>query len=108
VDRKCRGFGISGATPPPHSQHLIAWHSRIKHKNPMGHRMSTIFRSQLRRRFDTNVMFMVSYADGRSAYFTAAPQETGLGDFLARSIASERQASGEIPAGRIIAVRRVR
>jgi hypothetical protein len=53
-------------------------------------------------------MFMVSYADGRSAYFTAAPQETGLGDFLARSIASERQASGEIPAGRIVAVRRVR
>ena len=51
---------------------------------------------------------MVSYADGRSAYFIVAPQELGSGDFLARSIASERQAVVKIPAGRITAVRRVR
>jgi hypothetical protein len=53
-------------------------------------------------------MFVVNYADGRSAYLMVAPQEIGLGDFLARSIATDRQASGEIPAGRIVAVRRVR
>ena len=107
MDRKCRGFGISGATPPPHSHHLIVWHSRIKHKNPKGNRMSTTFRSQQRRRPDPSIMFMVSYADGRSAYFMVAPQQIRSGDFIARSIATDRQASGEIPAGRIIAVRRV-
>jgi hypothetical protein len=69
--------------------------------------MSIPFRSQLSRRPDPNIMFMVSYADGRSAYFMAPPRETDLGDFLARSIANDRQASGAIPAGRIVAVRRV-
>jgi hypothetical protein len=70
--------------------------------------MSIAFRSATRRRPDRSIVFMVSYADGRSAYFIVAPQETGLGDFLAQNIANDRQASGELPAGRIIAVRRVR
>jgi hypothetical protein len=69
--------------------------------------MSIAFRSTLRRR-DPNIMFMVSYADGRSAYFVVAPNQIGSGDFMARAIATDRQASGEIPAGRIVAVRRVR
>lgn len=58
--------------------------------------MSTTFRSQQRRRPDPNIMLMANYADGRSAYFFASPQEIGLGDFLARSIATDRQASGEL------------
>ena len=70
--------------------------------------MSKAFRSALWRRPDPNVMFMVSYGDGRSAYFMVTPQQIRSGDFIARSIATDRQASGEIPAGRIVAVRRVR
>ena len=70
--------------------------------------MSIAFRSATRRRPDRTIMFMVSYADGRSAYFIVAPQELGSGGFLARNIANDRQASGELPDGRIVAVRRVR
>ncbi len=53
-------------------------------------------------------MFVVNYVNGRSAYLWVAPQQIRAGDFMARSIAAERQESGEIPAGPIIAVRRVR
>ncbi len=66
------------------------------------------FHSAARRRPDPNVMFVVNYVDGRSAYLWVAPQQIRAGDFMARSIAAECQESGGIPAGPIIAVRRVR
>jgi hypothetical protein len=61
-----------------------------------------------RRKRDHNVMFAVNYTDGRIAYITIAPRKLEAGDQMARTVARERQESGEIPAGDITAVKRVR
>jgi hypothetical protein len=61
-----------------------------------------------RRKRDTNIMFAVSYTDGRTAYITVSPRGLEHGDQLARSVAQERQDKGEIPKGEIRAVKRVR
>jgi hypothetical protein len=61
-----------------------------------------------RRKRDTNIMFAVNYEDGRSAYITISPKALEQGDHVANAVARERQARGEIPAGDIKAVKRVR
>ena len=63
---------------------------------------------QVRRKRDHNIMFAVNYEDGRTAYITIKPQALEPGDHLARTIARERQAKGEIPDGEIASVKRVR
>jgi uncharacterized membrane protein len=61
-----------------------------------------------RRKRDTNIMFAVHYEDGRTAYITISPKVLGAGDHVARSVARERQAKGEIPEGKVTSVKRVR
>jgi uncharacterized membrane protein len=61
-----------------------------------------------RRKRDTNVMFAVNFEDGRTAYITISPKALGPGDHVARTVARERQARGEIPEGEIASVKRVR
>jgi hypothetical protein len=61
-----------------------------------------------KRRRDTNIMFAVNYADGRTAYITINPKALEAGNHAARSVAHERQNKGEIPAGEIVTVKRVR
>jgi hypothetical protein len=61
-----------------------------------------------KRKRDHNIMFAVNYADGRTAYITIAPRKVEAGDQMARAVARERQESGEIPAGEIKGVKRVR
>jgi hypothetical protein len=61
-----------------------------------------------RRKRDTNIMFAVNYEDGRSAYITISPKALEQGDHVVNAVARERQARGEIPAGDIKAVKRVR
>ena len=57
---------------------------------------------------DTNIMFVAGYADGRSAYFMMTPAALRAGDHVARPSALQRQQAGELPAGEITTVRRVR
>jgi hypothetical protein len=61
-----------------------------------------------KRKRDTNIMFAVNYEDGRTAYITINPKLLEPGDHVARTIARERQDKGEIPAGEIASVKRVR
>lgn len=61
-----------------------------------------------RRKRDTNVMFAVNFADGRAAYITISPRALEPGEHVARTVAHERQAKGEIPEGVIASVKRVR
>ena len=61
-----------------------------------------------KRKRDHKVMFAVSYQDGRTAYITISPNTIRSGDHIARMIARERQDTGEIPEGEIVAVKRVR
>ena len=61
-----------------------------------------------RRKRDTNIMFAVNYADGRTAYITMSPRGLEHGDQRAHQVARERQEKGEIPDGEIKAVKRVR
>jgi hypothetical protein len=58
------------------------------------------------RRRDTHVMFVVSYEDGRSAYLRVAPQSVRFSDAIVADIARDRQTAGDLPAGRIISVKR--
>jgi hypothetical protein len=53
-------------------------------------------------------MFAVNYEDGRTAYITISPKVLEPGDHVVRTVARERQAKGEIPAGEIATVKRVR
>lgn len=55
-----------------------------------------------------DVMFAVSYRDGRTAYITVDPKFVEHGDHLTTELARERQKKGEIPEGEIKAVKRVR
>jgi hypothetical protein len=52
-------------------------------------------------------MFAVTYDDGRTAYLWL-DESMRLDDIGVMAIALDRQAEGEIPAGRILTVRRVR
>jgi hypothetical protein len=61
-----------------------------------------------RRKRDTNIMFAVNFDDGRTAYITVNPKLLEPGDHVARTVARERQGKGEIPAGEIASVKRVR
>ena len=53
-------------------------------------------------------MFAVNYENGETAYITISPWKLRYGDHVARVIAEERQATGEIPEGKIATVKRVR
>ena len=66
--------------------------------------MSITFRKPSRGR---SVMFTVTYDDGRTAYLWL-DESMRLDDIGVMAIALDRQAEGEIPAGRILTVRRVR
>jgi hypothetical protein len=61
-----------------------------------------------KRKRDHNIMFAVQYEDGRTAYITVSPRLIVTGDNLVPQIARERQEKGEIPRGKIAALRRVR
>ena len=55
-----------------------------------------------------SVMFAAHYRDGRVAYFVVDNHGPTSGDHLAGIFAHERQDKGEIPAGEIATVKRVR
>jgi hypothetical protein len=57
---------------------------------------------------DTQDMFEVRYADGRSAYIRVDPKAGEYGTAPVLRIAKARQASGEIPDGEIARVQKVR
>ena len=61
-----------------------------------------------KRKRDHNIMFAVTYVDGRTAYITINPSTLKSGDHLAWAVARERQQKAEIPEGEIVAVKRVR
>jgi hypothetical protein len=52
------------------------------------------------------VMFVVEYEDGRTTEFSIDRWTLSLGDYAARIIARERQEKGDLPRGKIKAVRR--
>jgi hypothetical protein len=53
-------------------------------------------------------MFAVNYDNGRTAYITVSPKQLERGEHVVRELVRERQDSGEIPAGQVASVRRVR
>jgi hypothetical protein len=53
------------------------------------------------------VMFIVTYADGRLRYLTIGSMDLRNGDGPAIALATRKQQAGEIPAGTIIGVKRV-
>ena len=57
---------------------------------------------------DTQHMFAVRYADGRSAYIRVDPKAAEYGTAPVLAIAKARQATGEIPAGEIVSVQKVK
>ena len=57
---------------------------------------------------DTQEMFEVRYADGRSAYIRVEPKAAEYGSAPVLGIAKARQASGEIPDGEIAGVQKVK
>ena len=60
------------------------------------------------KRANDDVRFEAVYEDGRTFYFSIDSGTLRSGDHVARIIARERQASGELPAGHIANVRRDR
>jgi hypothetical protein len=61
-----------------------------------------------RKKRDTNIMFAVTYDDGKTAYVTVSPSKLKNGDHEVRSVAAERQKTGELPPGNIASIKRVR
>ena len=57
---------------------------------------------------DTQEMFAVRYADGRTAYIRVAPKVAEYGTAPVVAIARARQATGEIPDGEILSVLKVK
>ena len=55
-----------------------------------------------------SVMFAVSYDDGRTAYLVIDNHGKSSEDYLVEPIARERQASGALPEGTIVGIKRVR
>ena len=60
------------------------------------------------RKRDSNVLFAVNYADGRSAYITLSPKKLAGGEHVVPMVSRELQEKGEIPPGEIKGVNRVR
>ena len=60
------------------------------------------------RRPDTQVMFAVHYADGRTAYIRVDRETARHGNLIVLDVARERQTAGEIPSGTITSVKQVR
>ncbi len=58
--------------------------------------------------FAKSVMFAVNYDDGRTAYMVIENHGKPSEDYLAGSVARERQEAGELPEGTITSVKRVR
>jgi hypothetical protein len=52
-----------------------------------------------KRKRDHNIMFAVTFQDGRTAYITISPNALRPGDHVARNIVRERQEKGGIPEG---------
>jgi hypothetical protein len=65
-----------------------------------------MFRSRFTR--DTMVMFAITFANGRSAYLRVPPRTVEFGSGGVVDLAREAQGRGEIPAGAILSVKRVR
>ena len=57
---------------------------------------------------DNHVMFAIRYDDGRSAYIRVKPASVEHGNAVVTDIARAAQERGEIPAGTIVGVKRVR
>lgn len=57
---------------------------------------------------DNQVMFLIRYVDGRSAYVRVNPKAADHGELVIKGIARARQATGEIPEGEIVSVQRVK
>ena len=57
---------------------------------------------------DNQLMFLVRYADGRSAFVRVNPKAADHGELAIKGIARARQATGEIPEGEIVSVQRVK
>jgi len=55
-----------------------------------------------------SVMFPVKFEDGRTAYMVVENHGKPSDDYLAGSIAKERQDKGELPEGTITTIKRVR
>ena len=55
-----------------------------------------------------SVMFAVNFDDGRTAYMVVENHGKPSEDYLAGSIAKERQDRGELPEGTITTIKRVR
>jgi hypothetical protein len=54
------------------------------------------------------VMYSLSFADGRTGYVVVPQESVEHGDENVPRMARERQSRGEVPAGDIISVKRVR
>lgn len=52
------------------------------------------------------IRFQVSFDDGRISYFSTPRHDLRTGDHVARIIAREHQERGDLPAGKIVDVRR--
>jgi hypothetical protein len=63
---------------------------------------------EIRRPRDFKIMFVVGYADGRTAYVTISPRELERSGNDPRGIVSERQKAGEIPEGEVVTIKRAR
>jgi len=59
------------------------------------------------RRPDTMVMAAAKYEDGRTAYMRISPHSADRPETLLQ-VAQQRQATGEIPDGKVVAVTRVK
>jgi hypothetical protein len=57
---------------------------------------------------DTKVPFAINFQDGRTACFRVSRASAERGGMIVTDIAREAQDRGEIPAGKIVRVRRVR
>ena len=54
------------------------------------------------------VMYSLAFADGRTGYVVVPQELVEHGDQIVQRMARERQRRGEVPAGDIISVKRVR
>jgi hypothetical protein len=61
-----------------------------------------------RRPRDANIMFVVGYADGRTAYITISPKALERVNDDPRAVVAARQKKGEIPEGEVVTVKRAR
>jgi hypothetical protein len=55
-----------------------------------------------------DVVFVATYDDGQSEWFNIDKFTLRSGDHVARIIAAERQSGGQLPAGKINSVKRLK